>query len=381
MSAYLHGSVKLSDTIKGKPRKTPVWELRYRLPSGKDSTRTLGKASTKKSRPAAGYLTRAQAEAEAQRFLADHAGDTLTSRQSFRAACDAFLAHCEREKDLRGSTLHDYRRMCLALQERPWKSQTWAERPVDSFTEADLLAVRAEMVSAGRRPDTINHYRRTLRGIFDHSTSPALAWAFMGHKPEAKGKISFYTPTQAAKLKTAARSDLDRAVYTVAVEAGPRQSEIRGLKVGAVDFEAGRVRFEAGHTTRGGDAGTKGRRVRSVPMSDNVRAALRPFCEGKAGDALVFEHPEKPGEPLCGMTMHRHFKSDLARARLPEIRFHDLRHSFGTQAAKRFPIHEVQAMMGHANVATTMIYLHYTERQTRARSSRPCGAPTMARPR
>jgi integrase len=61
------------------------------------------------------------------------------------------------------------------------------------------------------------------------------------------------------------------------------------------------------------------------------------------------------------MLIYRHFKADLKRAGLPEIRFHDLRHSFGTQAAKRFPIHEVQAMMGHANIATTMRYLHYVE--------------------
>ncbi len=96
-------------------------------------------------------------------------------------------------------------------------------------------------------------------------------------------------------------------------------------------------------------------------MSDNVRAALAPHCEGKAEDALVFEHPEQAGEPLCGMMIYRHFKADLKRAGLPEIRLHDLRHSFGTQAAKRFPIHEVQAMMGHANIATTMRYLHYVE--------------------
>lgn len=360
---YLHGSVQLAKTVKGKARKHPVWELRYRLPSGKDSTKTLGRAWLKSSRPKAGFLTRSQAEAAAQAFLDEHAADTPAARKTFGSASDQFIRHCKRERGLRASTLHDYQRMARGLGNRVWRpEQTWKDRPLDTFTEADLLELRAEMIDDDKSAITVNHHRRILRGVFGTKPhSPVLAWEFMSVKPEAEGKLQFYTPTQVAKLKKATRTDLDCAVYTLAVEAGPRQSEIRALQVGNVDFGAGRIRFESGYTTRGGHAGTKGRRVRSVPMSDNVRAALAPFCERKDEHALVFEHPEQPGEPLCGMMMYRHFKADLERANLPEIRFHDLRHSFGTQAAKRFPIHEVQAMMGHANVATTMRYLHYVE--------------------
>jgi len=39
---------------------------------------------------------------------------------------------------------------------------------------------------------------------------------------------------------------------------------------------------------------------------------------------------------------------------------HDLRHTFGTQcAAKGIDLRRIQAWMGHANIATTMRYLHY----------------------
>ena len=58
-------------------------------------------------------------------------------------------------------------------------------------------------------------------------------------------------------------------------------SEIRGLKVGNVDFEVGVLRFEDGFTTSGGHAGNKGRRVRSVPMTANVRSALAPVLRGQ----------------------------------------------------------------------------------------------------
>jgi integrase len=42
------------------------------------------------------------------------------------------------------------------------------------------------------------------------------------------------------------------------------------------------------------------------------------------------------------------------------IVFHDLRHTFGTQcAAKGIDLRRIQAWMGHADIQTTMRYLHY----------------------
>jgi hypothetical protein len=257
---YLHGSVSLSTEHKGKPRRHAVWILRYRLPSGKDSRLQLGRAWRKTSRPPAGFMTKAQAEAKAQTFLDAHADDVPDARRTFGAACEAFLLWCERERGLRQSTLHDYRRITKALEKCEWRgSETWEARPLDTFTEADLLALRSEMVQSGKGADTVNHFRRILRGFFGTgSHSPVLAWRFMAVKPAADGKLHFYTPAQVAALKAAADSELGRAVYTLAVEAGPRQSEIRALRVGNVDFGAGRIRLENGYTTRGGMPGRRG---------------------------------------------------------------------------------------------------------------------------
>ncbi len=41
------------------------------------------------------------------------------------------------------------------------------------------------------------------------------------------------------------------------------------------------------------------------------------------------------------------------------IRCHDLRHTFGTLAVQVFPLSDVKAYMGHADIATTMIYVHH----------------------
>jgi integrase len=353
--------VTLSKTYKGRPRPEPVWLMRYRLPSGKDSCRVLAPAWLKKGRPQAGYLTEADALVQAQAFAAEHSHDTVDGRRPFRGALAVFLRYCEEEKGLRGSTLHDYERIGNRLAERSWRSgMNWSDRPLDTFTADDILRVRRELLAAKRSPDTLNHHRRVVRGVFGaHPSSPALAWPWSGEKEESEGKLRFYTPEQVRQLIAQARSSEDEAIFTLATEAGPRLSEIRALKVANVDFKVGVIRIEDGYTKTGGHAGNKGRRVRSVPMSEKVRAALEPFCAGKSPEALVFENPSKPGEPICGSNLYRRYVKAAKRAGLPHISFHDLRHSFGTQAIRAFNIYEVQRMMGHRHITTTERYLHY----------------------
>ena len=47
---------------------------------------------------------------------------------------------------------------------------------------------------------------------------------------------------------------------------------------------------------------------------------------------------------------------------MPPLRFHDLRHTFGTRMIARADIRRVQEWMGHADVQTTMKKLHYAPR-------------------
>ncbi len=49
------------------------------------------------------------------------------------------------------------------------------------------------------------------------------------------------------------------------------------------------------------------------------------------------------------------------------FRFHDLRHTFGTRMIGKADIRRVQEWMGHADVQTTMKYLHYVPREDDAR--------------
>jgi integrase len=53
----------------------------------------------------------------------------------------------------------------------------------------------------------------------------------------------------------------------------------------------------------------------------------------------------------------------LRRAGLRSLRFHDLRHAFGSAAITRLDPHAVQSYMGHQHYTTTQRYLHHKPRR------------------
>ena len=73
------------------------------------------------------------------------------------------------------------------------------------------------------------------------------------------------------------------------------------------------------------------------------------------------------GGYLDGSALRRRYKAALGRAGLRPLRFHDLRHTFGTRMIAKADIRRVQEWMGHADVQTTMHYLHYAPREEDAR--------------
>jgi hypothetical protein len=99
---------------------------------------------------------------------------------------------------------------------------------------------------------------------------------------------------------------------------------------------------------------------RSVPLVDQAAAALdrlsrRNHWTGQTD--LVFVNAT--GDHLERSTMRRRYVKALDRAGLKRIRFHDLRHTFGTLAVQASPLSDVKAYMGHADISTTMRYVHH----------------------
>jgi integrase len=126
-----------------------------------------------------------------------------------------------------------------------------------------------------------------------------------------------------------------------------------------------RASWTNGHLTS-----PKSGRVRSVPMAPQVAEALARFSQRELlidDDDVVFAGVT--GGYLDGSALSKRYRAALQRAALRPLRFHDLRHTFGTRVIGVADIRRVQEWMGHANVQTTMQYLHYVPRRKTPRSS------------
>jgi integrase len=170
---------------------------------------------------------------------------------------------------------------------------------------------------------------------------------------------------------------VDRVLYLVAAMTGLRQGELLGLRWRDVDWPAQKIRVVHPYVRRRNAPAyaemfpDESRRKRSpksayssraVPMADRVAGELDRHYKAsafQADDDLVFAHPAT-GSALDRHEVSRRFKVALKRAGVREVRFHDLRHTFGTRmAAAGVPIRTLQEWMGHAEIKTTLIYAHY----------------------
>ncbi len=176
---------------------------------------------------------------------------------------------------------------------------------------------------------------------------------------------------QVRRLLEAARGTRHEALITLAVMTGLRQGELLGLRWADVDIEAGTltVRFQLNH--RGEFAQPKTRAARRTmrlptPVVEVLRAHKIRQMEDRlrAGEwwedhNLVFcSHrtwPKRAGTPLGHRNVFRAFKALLQKAGLPDIRFHDLRHTAATMMlAHGVNIKVAQARLGHAQINLTL---------------------------
>jgi integrase len=74
------------------------------------------------------------------------------------------------------------------------------------------------------------------------------------------------------------------------------------------------------------------------------------------------------GRYLDSSALRRRYRTAQKRAGLDPIRFHDLRHTFGSLAITQAEsVRELQDWMGHADARTTARYVHYKPRKGEAR--------------
>lgn len=362
------GHVQVKDRKRG-----PVYYVKYRLADGRQVQKMLGQAWTERGKPPAGYFTKRTAEEALQELLTDARRGTLAGAQvrsalTFADACSEWLRYVEHDRQRAPSTVIDYRnvvngsllpefgRATLLEDITTERIERWRERLLD---EGEL----------SRR--TIQKMLVLLHGVMKR----AKRRKWIGSNPaddvervnvKRSGDFNVLSPVEVEAVARAAVSAQDAAIFTAAAFTGLRLGELRALRWRDADFAKQTIHVRSSYTHRQ-QGPPKSGRVRSVPLIDQAAKALDGLSQREhftGPDDLVF--CSATGGHLDDSPVRNAFYDALRAAGLGDKRmkahpivFHDLRHTFGTLAVEAWPLHDVQAYMGHADIQTTMIYVHH----------------------
>ncbi len=154
--------------------------------------------------------------------------------------------------------------------------------------------------------------------------------------------------------------------FYLEIMTGMRRGEICGIKWSDIDFGAGTLSIRRTVTSKKGGGVSIGETKtttseRTIILPPSVLTLLRE----KKVDAIcewVFPHYTNPSDPLHPDSAYGKLKTLLKNAELPLIRFHDLRHTFATQAMQGgVDAKTLAGILGHTDASFTLdTYTHVT---------------------
>lgn len=218
-------------------------------------------------------------------------------------------------------------------------------RIVLSETKAAII----RPVSSNVSPITVNIEFRTLKAALNR----AVNYGFIERNPfTLTSNItlpdrdpSFISIDDFVRLLTLVEDRQMRSLIMFAVCTMIRQGELVNLRWSDVDLNRNTIRLTAQKT----------KKPRTVFLNQSAARTLAGLPH-----SAEFVFPKADGTRLCGRSISRLFKRYVRMAGLPEaIHYHSLRHSGATWLVQNnVPLPYVKEVLGHRNIATTMVYAH-----------------------
>jgi len=368
-----------------------------------------GELRRRRGRPKPGYLdehaaivAKDQRVREVERELAERAAAAeraANTPPTFREVAHAYLEWVEHVRGAKPSTLRDHRYL-LAEPGGPHRRgsgvhpgrimRALGHRPAAEVTTRQINRLLADVAAGGASPRTVNKHRQLICAIFGYGCEEATFG--LAHNPATasdrrtepeRARLDFYSPEDVEALaralaaglhrdrraaaigehEAAARADDDRQdgeLVRVAAYAGLRRGELVALRWRDVDFARRKLVVRRAVSGDVEVSSTKSRRAREVPLPDQAAGALDRLSQRGdffSPDDYVFVN--RLGRRLDGSALRRRVERARDAAGLPPLRFHDLRHTYGSQlVAGGIDLASVKAAMGHSRITTTERYLH-----------------------
>lgn len=234
---------------------------------------------------------------------------------------------------------------------RLWILPTIGNRRIDRITSGDALWLRSHMLEAGRSPVTVNDMLKILKLLGNFAIK-------QGYIKQLPFRVQFLrvqkkprpilgttnTKQFLALVDQSARNSHIPIMLRVMIGLGMRESEVLGMRWEWFDIE--RCTYTVGKA--------KGKEARVLPIPDWLRLAIHAMP--KTLSEWVF--PAEDGKPHRPQFCRKVLQRVCKKLKLGNITQHRLRATFASLHAEAgTPITEIQGMLGHKNIATTMIYV------------------------
>ena len=154
------------------------------------------------------------------------------------------------------------------------------------------------------------------------------------------------------ELFRAPRNLKHRFLLAFAYAGGLRMNELRMLKITDIDVQRNQVFIRNG----------KGRKQRYVGLSKFIAQKL-PFYFKEINPRLYLFEGLTPGEPMGERSIQYIITEALQKTNIQkQVSMHTLRHSYATHLLEDgIDIHTIQHLLGHADLQTTLVYLHVAQ--------------------
>jgi site-specific recombinase XerD len=143
-----------------------------------------------------------------------------------------------------------------------------------------------------------------------------------------------------------------RIVLTLIYSAGLRGQEVINLKISDVDFERMTIHIRQ----------SKFKKDRIVPLAKYMAKGLRKYLKAENPHIWLFNGKEADGRySVRGLSwvMRETLKKTGIKK---EVNLHSLRHTYATHLLEEgLNIVSLKELLGHAEIATTMVYLHVAQ--------------------
>ena len=251
-------------------------------------------------------------------------------------------------------TIFQYIRTCQKLGQDSGKYFT-------EITTNDIRLFLGQLKVRGAKNSTIENQRSYISAFFrwmlaEDIISKNPCEKIKPIKCENVRRLPF-SDVQIDKLRLACRSEKTRAMIEVLLSSGVRCEELINLDINDIDIRRRSVRVRNG----------KGGKDRVTYISEVASEHLDHYLNSRNDNGPELFRSQQGGRYSDETSILRIMKSLSKRAGVDNVHPHRFRRTFATQLYRRgMDLHEIQRLMGHSNVQTTLGYIYTDDAQLRA---------------